>query len=126
MDPMEQPAPTFDLRQLEKLRVLQDETEPNAVANLARGYLARTPQRLQRMREFLAAGSASQLENEAHGLASSCGMFGMMRMYLGCKELENLVRTQGLVEAAGELLAGLEQSFKEARPLLMAALGLQD
>jgi histidine phosphotransfer protein HptB len=126
MDPMEQPAPIFDVRQLEKLRVLQDETEPNAVVDLARGYLARTPQRIQRMRELLAAGSAIQLANEAHGLASTCGMFGLMRMRMGCKELENLVRAQGLVSAAGALLDGLERSFEEGRPLLVAALGLQD
>jgi HPt (histidine-containing phosphotransfer) domain-containing protein len=78
------------------------------------------------MRELLAAGNASQLANEAHGLASSCGMFGMMRMRLGCKALENLVRAQGLVAEAGELLAALEHSFEEARPLLVAALGLED
>ena len=126
MAPMEQSVPAFDVKQLEKLSVLQDETEPNAVADLARGYLTRTPQRLQRMREMLASGSASLLAHEAHGLASSSGMFGMMRMRMGCKELENLVRVQGTVAAAGELLARLERSFEEARPLLMATLGFED
>jgi HPt (histidine-containing phosphotransfer) domain-containing protein len=123
---MEQSVPAFDARQLEKLSVLQDEKEPNAVADLARGYLARTPQRLQRMRALLASGSASPLAHEAHGLASSSGMFGMMRMRMDCKELENLVRAQGTVAAAGDLLARAERSFEEARPLLMAMLGLQD
>lgn len=126
MTPMEQSVPAFDVKQLEKLSVLQDETEPNAVADLARGYLARTPQRLQRMRELLASGSASLLAHEAHGLASSSGMFGMMRMRMSCKELENLVRAQGTVATAGELLARLERSFEEARPLLMATLDLQE
>jgi HPt (histidine-containing phosphotransfer) domain-containing protein len=123
---MEQSVPAFDVKQLEKLSVLRDENEPDAVADLARGYLARTPQRLQRMRELLASGSASQLAHEAHGLASSSGMFGMMRMRMSCKELENLVRAQGTVAAAGEVLARLERSFEEARPLLMATLGFQD
>jgi HPt (histidine-containing phosphotransfer) domain-containing protein len=123
---MDQPAPIFDAKQLERLSGLRDGADPNVLANLARGYLARAPQRLLRMRELLAAGKVSQLADEAHALASSCGMFGMMRMRMGCKALENLVRAEGIVAAAGELLAGLELSFEEARPQLVAALELQD
>ena len=122
---MEQPAPAFDVKQLDKLRVLQDESDPHVVTELARGFLSRAPQRLGRMRALLTVGDAVTLAHEAHGLASSSGMFGMMRVRLHCKELENLVRDAG-TGGAGPLLCALEQSFEEARPLLKAELGLEE
>jgi histidine phosphotransfer protein HptB len=122
---MEQQVLAMDVRQLEKLNVLQDAEAPTLVADMARGYLGRTPQRIQRMRELLAAGNASQLAHEAHGLATSSGMFGMMRVRQHCKALENLARDSTL-EGAEALLAQVEQAYAEARPLLMAQLGIQD
>lgn len=123
MPPMEQQVLAMDVRQLEKLSVLQDADAPTLVADMARGYLGRTPQRISRMRELLAARNASQLAHEAHGLATSSGMFGMMRVRQHCKALENLVRDVGL-EGAETLLAQIEQAYAEARPLLMAQLGI--
>ena len=125
MLPMEQQVLAMDVRQLEKLSVLQDADAPTLVADMARGYLGRTPLRISRMRELLAAHNASQLVHEAHGLATSSGMFGMMRVRQHCKALENLVRDSGL-EGAEALLAQIEQAYAEARPLLMAQLGIQD
>ena len=122
---MEQQALAMDVRQLEKLLVLQDADAPTLVADMARGFLTRTPPRIERLRELLARGDANQLAHEAHGLATSCGMFGMMRMRLRCKALENLARSSGL-KGAEELLSQVEQEFREARPLLMAELKLQD
>jgi HPt (histidine-containing phosphotransfer) domain-containing protein len=122
---MEQPAPAFDVKQLEKLSVLQDEEAPNLVAEMAHGFLSRTPQRISQMRELLNQGDAARLANEAHGLATSSGMFGMMRVRESCKALENLVRAQGVMGAEA-LLSELERAFVEARPLLMAELGLED
>lgn len=123
---MDQTALAFDVKQLEKLSVLQDEAAPNLVAEMARGFLTRTPVRLGKMRELLTRGDAGMLAHEAHGLATTSGMFGMMRVRVRCKALENLARAQGITPGAGELLAELEQAFVEARPLLMAELGLQD
>lgn len=122
---MEQSTPTFDVKQLEKLRVLQDESDPNVVAELARGFLSRAPQRLGRMRALMTSGDAATLAHEAHGLASSSGMFGMMRVRMHCKALENLVRDEG-TGGAGPLLCELERSFEEAQPLLKAELGLEE
>lgn len=122
---MEQPALDMDVRQLEKLNVLEDETSPNLVAQMARGFLERVPPRLALMRQLLAAGNASQLANEAHGLATSSGMFGMMRMRAHCKALENLARAEGIPNAE-PLLLQVEQAFAKARPLLVAQLNLQE
>ncbi|MET0404941.1 MAG: Hpt domain-containing protein [Cystobacter sp.] len=117
--------PAMDVRQLEKLSVLQDEDAPHLVAEMAQGYLTRTPARLSRLRELLGAGQATLLANEAHGLATASGMFGMMRVRQHCKALENLARGSGL-EGAEALLARVEAAFAEARPLLMAELKLKD
>ena len=122
---MEQQVLAMDVRQLEKLSVLQDADAPTLVADMARGYLGRTPQRISRMRELLAAGNASQLAHEAHGLATSSGMFGMMRVRVCCKALENLARAQG-ISGAGQILADLEQAYVEDLPLLKAEVGLRD
>jgi histidine phosphotransfer protein HptB len=122
---MEQQPLAMDVRQLEKLNVLQDEDAPNLVAEMAQGYLSRTPPRLSRLRELLAAGHTELLANEAHGLATASGMFGMMRVRQHCKTLENLARGSRL-EGAEALLVRVEESFAEARPLLMAELKLQE
>ncbi len=122
---MEPSALPFDLKQLVKLRFLEDESDPDLVANLVRGFLARTPLRIGRMRELLAAGDANTLANEAHGLATSSGMFGMMRVRVRCKALENLARAQG-ISGAGQILADLEQAYVEDLPLLKAEVGLRD
>ncbi len=123
--PMEQQFLAMDVRQLEKLSVLQDEDAPNLVAEMARGYLGRTPQRINRMKELLAARNSHQLASEAHGLATSSGMFGMMRVRQHCKALENLARGSSLEGAEG-LLTQVEHAYAEARPLLMTQLGIQD
>jgi len=122
---MEQQALAMDVRQLEKLSVLQDEQAPNLVAEMAQGFLARTPARLERLRQLLASGLAGPLANEAHGLATSSGMFGMMRMRLVCKRLENLAREEGLAGAEA-LVSEVETCFAEARPLLLAELRLPE
>ncbi len=125
MGPPMEPALALDVRQLEKLYVLQDEDAPQLVADMARGFLARTPSRLERMRALLAEGNAPVLANEAHGLATSSGMFGLMRVRMGCKALENLART-GSTAGAGELLSQVEWAFGEDRRLLVAQLKLPE
>ncbi|KFA93445.1 Hpt domain-containing protein [Archangium violaceum] len=122
---MEQQILAMDVRQLEKLNVLQDADSPNLVADMARGYLERTPPRFQRMRELLATRKADQLASESHGLATSSGMFGMMRVRQHCKALENLARSPSL-DGAEAILDQMEQAYAEARPLLMAQLGIQE
>jgi histidine phosphotransfer protein HptB len=125
MRAMEQPALVMDVRQLEKLNLLQDDEAPNLVAEMASGFLARTPRRLGLMRELLVTRDLPRIAHEAHGLATASGMFGMMRLRMYCKALENLARGSRLEELE-PLLCQAEQSFTEARPLLMAQVGLRD
>src|SRR5688572_12281138 len=82
---MHEAAPILDSRTLGKLRALQVEGDPDLVAELAGDFLARTPQRLERMRASLAAGNASALDFEAHTLAGSSGALGLMRLHGHCQ-----------------------------------------
>jgi HPt (histidine-containing phosphotransfer) domain-containing protein len=118
-------APLLDVSALEKLRALQDEAEPELLAELAHDFLTRASQSVQQMRELLARGDIEAFELRAHSLAGNSGMFGMMRLREHCLALETLTRG-GRLEGAGELLAEVERAFTEARPLLLAELGLPE
>jgi HPt (histidine-containing phosphotransfer) domain-containing protein len=114
--------PILERRALERLRALQIEGEPDLVAELAGDFLARAPQRLERMRASLAAGNASALDFEAHTLAGGSGMLGLKRLHGHCQALEARVRDGTLTDAA-PLLAEVERAFAEARVALLAEVG---
>ncbi|HEX8433793.1 Hpt domain-containing protein [Archangium sp.] len=118
-------APLLDVSRIAKLRALEDEGEPGLVVELGRDFLTRASSRLARLRELLATGDAEEFELQAHSLTGITGMFGFMRLHELCMALEKLTKERGL-EAVGELLAEAERAFAEARPLMLAELGLQE
>jgi HPt (histidine-containing phosphotransfer) domain-containing protein len=123
---MEPPAPVLDVELLSRLFELEQQGEDSGMlAKLVRGYLASIPPQLGRMRELLAAGEASALAHEAHGLAGSSAMYGLPRLRQRCKALEARARS-GELEDAGALLDEVQRAFEEARPLLLAELSLPE
>ncbi len=118
-------APLLDVSALERLRALQDAEEPELLSELTHSFLTRASQSLQQLRELLAEGNLEAVELRAHSLAGNGGMFGMMRLREHCLALETLTRA-GRLDGAGELLAEAERAFTEARPLLLAELGLPE
>lgn len=113
-------APVVDLPILEELRALQSEREPTLVADLVDEFLTRAPQRIARMQAALRAGDAAALEFEAHGLAGSCGVLGVLRLRARCRELEQLARQGALAQAAASL-EEVHRRLSEASPVLLAA-----
>jgi len=113
-------APAVDLATLDQLRALQIEHEPSLVAELVGEFLTRAPERIARMRAALEAGDKGALEFEAHGLAGSCGVLGVVRMRARCRELEELAR-QGALAQAPAALDEVIRSLDEARPVLTEA-----
>lgn len=113
-------VPVVDLPIIEELRALQSEREPNLVADLVREFLARAPQRIAQMEAALLAGDAAALEFEAHGLAGSCGVLGVFRLRLRCRELEQLAK-QGALAQAPAALDEVKRSLAEASPVLLEA-----
>lgn len=116
---MEEAAPLLDEEHLARLSELDEDS--GRITELCRRYLDSIPVQFERMRELLAAGNAEALEHEAHGLAGSSGMYGMPRLRQCSQALQARARRREL-EGAGELLAELERTFAESRPLLLEAL----
>lgn len=113
-------APVVDLAILDGLRALQIEHEPSLVAELVGHFLARVPERIAKMRAALAAGDGAALEFEAHGLAGSCGVLGVLRLRARCRELEELAR-QGALAQAPAALDEVIRCLEEASPVLTEA-----
>jgi HPt (histidine-containing phosphotransfer) domain-containing protein len=113
-------APVVDLLILEGLRALQSEHEPSLVAELVGEFLTRAPERITRMRAALAEGDAEALEFEAHRLAGSCGVLGVIRLRLRCRELEELAH-QGALAQAAAALDEVGRGLDEASPVLAEA-----
>jgi len=113
-------APVVDLPIIEGLRALQNEREPALVAELVDEFLSRAPQRIARMQAALTAGDAAALEFEAHGLAGSCGVLGVLRLRIRCRDVEELAK-KGELGKASAALDEVNRSLTEARPLLLEA-----
>jgi histidine phosphotransfer protein HptB len=117
---MSKEEPVVDLPTLERFRALQLEDEPSIVAELVGEFLARAPQRLARMRNALEAGDGAALAHEAHTLVGSCGVLGMFRLRLHCRELEALA-FQGALKEAAAALDEVSRRLDEAIPVLTEA-----
>jgi histidine phosphotransfer protein HptB len=116
---MEADAPLLDEEHLARLSELDEDS--GRILELCRRYLDSIPRQLEHMRELLAAGDAAGLEHEAHGLAGSSSMYGLPRLRQRSQALQARARRHEL-EGAGELIAEVERTYEEARPLLLAAL----
>jgi HPt (histidine-containing phosphotransfer) domain-containing protein len=117
---MSKEEPVVDLPTLDRFRALQLDDEPSIVGELVGEFLSRAPQRFARMRNALAAQNGEALALEAHTLVGSCGLLGVFRMRLQCRELEALAH-QGALEEAATILDEVVRRFDEARPLLVEA-----
>jgi HPt (histidine-containing phosphotransfer) domain-containing protein len=122
---MERSAPILDVELLSRLRELEQGEDCGELAKLVGRYLSSIPPQIEQMRELLAQGQGGALAREAHGLAGSSAMYGLPRLRQCCTALEACAQGQSL-EPARELLAEVTRAFEEARPLLMAQLGIRE
>jgi HPt (histidine-containing phosphotransfer) domain-containing protein len=100
------------------LRQAQDELgSPEFISQLAGLFRARTPGKLDAIRQALAAGDAALVREVAHTLRSNCGMLGAERMAGACARMEDAA-------ARGDLAAAAEafQSAERDVPLVLEAL----
>lgn len=113
-------APTVDPLTLEQLRALQSARTPSLVADLVREFFASATARIGRMQAALAAADMKTLEFEAHGLAGSCGVLGVIRMRICCLELEQLA-SRGASAQVPTAIDEVIHRLEEARPILTEA-----
>jgi signal transduction histidine kinase/CheY-like chemotaxis protein len=102
---------------LESLRELQEEGEPDILAELIGLFIADAPNQLKTLKEAAERGDASFIERTAHTLKGSCGSLGAVRMAAICAELEVIGRS-GDLSLAPTLISQLEEEFGRVRAAL--------
>jgi HPt (histidine-containing phosphotransfer) domain-containing protein len=103
------------------LESLESAGAPGFLRELVNEFLARAPERLQRVRAAAASGDAPALEREAHAFKGSCGSLGASAMAASCGQLESLGRG-GSCSGHAEVIAGLERHWQAVRGELLRAL----
>lgn len=112
-------APPLDPAALETLRSLQDEGEPDLLAELAGMFLDDAALRLEELRDAIGEGDAGKVRGVSHALKGSSGNMGATRVHEVCAELEGAGES-GNLAATPRLLERLEEELTLARPALEA------
>ncbi len=108
-----------DAAVLDTLRGLQDEGQPDLLAELVDLYLRDTPPRLAALREARAHADGLALRRESHSLKGSSRAIGAVDMARLCAALEEQAGGAEL-DGAAETLQALETAFDRARVRLRA------
>lgn len=108
-----------DVVTLQTLKDLQDDDDPDLVADLVTIFLADAPQRLTRARETAASHDAAVLEREAHTLRGSAASLVAQPLANLSGELQSVGLTHGGMTALA-LLDRLDEEFERVRVELMA------
>lgn len=107
------PLPSVDSSVIEGLRDLQQEGEPDILAEFVELFLDDTPVRLKALRAAVEEGDERSVERTAHALKGSCENMGVARMAALCNKLQEIVRS-GSLAWAPQLLDRLEAEFHRA------------
>jgi len=110
-------ADPLDHSVLKSIRSLQRQGAPDMIARVIGMYMDRTPKMMESLREAVAAGRASAMQEAAHSLKSSSGNVGAMNLVALCKELEQMGRENSL-QSASEVLTRIEAEYEAVRKAL--------
>jgi HPt (histidine-containing phosphotransfer) domain-containing protein len=108
---------SIDQSVLTSLRELQDEGEPDIVAEVGGMFLKYSPQKIAAMKKAIEAGDAKALEVAAHGLKSSSSYIGAIKLSAISKELESMGRKCEL-EGALERAILVQTEFERVKAAL--------
>jgi CheY-like chemotaxis protein/anti-sigma regulatory factor (Ser/Thr protein kinase) len=100
---IESSAAAIDQSVLDVIRDMEDEEDPDMLAEIVGLYLGRAPELLQAMQEAVANRDAEPLRVAAHTLKSSSANVGARVLADLCRELEELGRGGSLDNAASKL-----------------------
>jgi HPt (histidine-containing phosphotransfer) domain-containing protein len=112
-------SPAIDPEAIEQLRLLEDDDQPNVVAELVTLYLDHAPPKLAAIRDGIAAGDAGAVKRAAHSLKGSSANVGARGMQQVCEALEQQAGG-GNVSGAPALLGQLEQELAVVTAALRA------
>jgi HPt (histidine-containing phosphotransfer) domain-containing protein len=115
----------LDQSVLASLRELQDEGDPDIVAEVGGLFLKHSPDKVKAILEALETGDAKGLYLAAHSLKSSSAYIGAMRLSALAKDLEMMGRS-GTLEGARNLAKRLQEEFDLATKALQAEMARSD
>ena len=113
--------PAIDPEAIEQLRFLEDEDQPNVVAELVMLFVEHTPPKITAIREGIAQGDADAVKRAAHSLKGSSANVGATGMQDVCDQIEQAA-TGGDLGPARTLLPLLEQEVAVVVEALQAEL----
>ena len=113
--------PAVDPEAIEQLRFLEDEDQPNVVAELVLLFVEHTPPKIAAIRDGVAQGDAGAVKRAAHSLKGSSANVGATGMTQVCEKIEHAA-AGGDLGPAKELLPLLEQEVTVVVEALQAEL----
>ena len=114
----------IDRSVLASLRELQDEGDPDIVAEVGGLFIKHSPEKVNAIMQSVESGDAKGLQMAAHSLKSSSAYVGAMRLSALAKELELMGRSNSL-EGARELAQRLKTEFMQVMTVLEAEINEQ-
>lgn len=112
----------LDRSVLASLRELQEEGEPDIVAEVGGLFIEHAPHKIASIKKAASEGNAKALEVAAHSLKSSSSYIGALKLSAFSKELEFMGRN-GSLEGSVEKAAKVEAEFKRVKAALEAEIG---
>ena len=114
----------IDRSVLASLRELQDEGDPDIVAEVGGLFIKHSPDKINAIMQSVENGDAKGLHMAAHSLKSSSAYVGAMRLSSMAKELEMMGRSNSLGGAI-ELSQRLKTEFLQVMTVLEAEINEQ-
>ena len=102
----------LDRSVLASLRELQDDGDPDIVAEVGGLFLEHSPQKIAAILQAVENGDAKGLQTAAHSLKSSRAYVGAMRLSELSRELEMMGRSQ-IMDRAEEMAERLNREHKQ-------------
>jgi HPt (histidine-containing phosphotransfer) domain-containing protein len=114
----------IDRSVLASLRELQEEGDPDIVAEVGGLFIKHSPEKIDAIMLSVENGDAKGLHMAAHSLKSSSAYVGAMHLSALAKELEQMGRSNSL-EGARELAQKLKTEFMQVMTVLEAEINEQ-
>jgi HPt (histidine-containing phosphotransfer) domain-containing protein len=111
----------LDRSVLASLRELQEEGEPDIVAEVGDLFIKHAPNKISAIKKAASDGNAKGLEVAAHSLKSSSSYIGALKLSAFSKELEFMGRS-GALEGSVEKAARVETEFERVKAALKAEI----
>jgi HPt (histidine-containing phosphotransfer) domain-containing protein len=111
----------LDKSVLASLRELQEEGEPDIVAEVGDLFLKHAPLKIAAIKKAASEGNAKALEVAAHSLKSSSSYIGAMKLSAISKDLEFMGRS-GALEGSVEKAALIEAEFERVKAAIEAEI----